>query len=405
MEIMDVLKYEGDNGTCIWKHPSEDFNTMTQLVVHQSQEAVFFRNGEALDLFGPGRYTLQTQNIPVLGKLLNLPFSGESPFHCEVYFINKTEQMAVKWGTDSKLQFLEPTYRFPIEIGACGEMNLRAADSRRLLVKLVGTEPVLDQKTLAGYFRAFLMTRVKAYLAQTIREKNISIFEIDEHLDALSEELHSRLAPDFEEYGVALERFFVTTVLKPDGDAAYEKFKSLHFRQYADVAEAQLRRQVGIIEQETEAQRTVIEAEGIARKRSLEGYTYQQERGFDVAEKAAGNEGVGSFSSAGIGLGMMAGVGSSVGSAVGGMFHDATAAAQTGPVSQPGEASSPPQENGAAPRVPRFCENCGKPLAEDAAFCEACGAPAPREKACGNCGYVFERPGKFCPKCGTKREE
>lgn len=117
-----------------------------------------------------------------------------------------------------------------------------------------------------------------------------------------------RLAPDFLDYGVSLERFFVTTVARPENDPQYVKFKELHFRQYADIAEAKLRQQVGVIDQQTEAQRRVIDAQSMAQKRSIEGCSYQQERGFDVAERLAGNEGVGSFTSAGMGLGMMAGV-------------------------------------------------------------------------------------------------
>ena len=96
-KITDIIKYEGDNSTFIWKHPCEDFNSLTQLIVHETQEAIFFMNGQALDSFGPGRYTLETQNIPLIGKALNLATGGKSPFHCEVYFINKTEQMSIKW--------------------------------------------------------------------------------------------------------------------------------------------------------------------------------------------------------------------------------------------------------------------------------------------------------------------
>lgn len=132
MAIANILKYEGDNSTFIWKHPCEDFNSLTQLIVHESQEAVFMMNGQALDLFGAGRYTLEIQNIPLIGKALNRLTGDKSPFHCEVYFINKTEKMSIKWGTDSKVQFMEPTYGFPISIGANGQMTLRASDSRKL---------------------------------------------------------------------------------------------------------------------------------------------------------------------------------------------------------------------------------------------------------------------------------
>ena len=145
-KIADIIKYEGDNSTFIWKHPCEDFYTTTQLIVHESQEAIFFLNGQALDLFGPGRHTLETQNIPIIGKFLSRTTGGETPFHCEVYFINKTEQMAIKWGTDSKVQYIEPTYGFPIALGASGEMSLRAEDSRKLLIKLIGAENYLGRE-------------------------------------------------------------------------------------------------------------------------------------------------------------------------------------------------------------------------------------------------------------------
>lgn len=388
MAITEIIKYEGDNSTFVWKYPTEDFNTNSQLIVHETQEAVFFLNGQPLDLFGSGRYTLETQNIPLLRRAINLPTGGQSAFHCEVYFVNKTEQMAIRWGTDSKVQYIEPTYGFPLSIGASGEMSLRAADSIKLLTRLVGTERDLSRDTLTSYFRAFLMTKVKTYIAQTIREQKINIFEIDERLLAFSNALKEKLTPDFADYGVALERFFVTTIVKPDGEARYEKFKELHFRRYADIAEAKIRQQVGVIDQETEKQKTVIEAQGIAQKRSIEGYTYQQERSFDVAEKAAQNEGAGNFSSAGIGLGMMAGVGGAVGGVVGGAVDEALGAARAP----------------AAPS-PAFCDNCGTPLSPGAAFCDNCGAAVTSRPRCPQCGFVFQRPGNFCPKCGAKRED
>lgn len=328
-DIASIIKYEGDNSTFIWKHPLEDFNALTQLIVHESQEAVFFMNGQALDLFGPGRYTLETENIPQIGRLLNRTTGDQTPFHCEVYFINKTEQMAIKWGTDSKVQFMEPTYNFPISIGASGEMAVKAADSRKLLVKLVGTEKFFTQATMTQYFRAILNTKVKTYLAQIIKEQKINIFEIDEHLAEMSDTLKKMLAPDYADYGLSLERFYVTTIVKPDGDTAYEKFKSLHFRQYADIAEAKLQQQVGVIEAETAAQKTVIASQAIAKKREQEGYTYQQEQGFEVAKRVAENEAVGQFTNMGVGLGTMAGVGGAVGGMVGSAVNGAIGSTQS----------------------------------------------------------------------------
>lgn len=324
-KIADVIKYEGDNTTFVWKHPREDFNTTSQLVVHESQEAIFFANGQALDLFEAGRYTLKTQNIPLIRNVINIPTGGKTPFHCEVYFINKTHQMAIKWGTDSQVQYMEPTYKFPLQIGLSGEMVLSVDDSRKLITYIVGTGKVLTQNNLVQKFRAVLMSKIKPYIGKTMQEVDFTIFETDSHMDEISTSLHYLLKRDFIEYGLTLEHFYVTNIAKPDGEEAYEKFKNLHIRQYSDVAEAQLQQQVTVIEEETEKKRKIIEAEGIAEKRKIEGYTYAQERGFDVAEKVADNEGVGNFSSLGIGLGMMGGVAGTVGGMTGEAIKNAEA--------------------------------------------------------------------------------
>ena len=382
-KITDIIKYEGDTSTLVWKHPCEDFNSLTQLIVHENQEAIFFANGQALDSFGAGRYTLESQNIPMIGKALKLATSGKSAFHCEVYFVNKTEQMAIRWGTDSRVQYVEPTYGFPISIGASGEMSLSADNARRLLIKLVGTESLLTKESLVRFFRGFLMTRVKTYIAQVMKSSAINIFEIDEALSDFSDAIKELLSADFAEYGIKLEQFFVTNIVKPDGERQYEKFKELHFRQYADVAEARLRREVEVINAEAEAQKIIIDSQAQATKRAQEGYTYAEERGFDVAEKAAANEGVGQMTNLGVGLGTMVGVGGALGGVIGDAVGNAI--------------NTPSGENS-------FCDNCGARLLPNAAFCDGCGTPLAKVSgSCSNCGYRFEREGKFCPKCGTKR--
>ncbi|MDV4150283.1 SPFH domain-containing protein [Clostridium sp. AL.422] len=395
MEITSIIKYEGDNSTFVWKHPKEDFNTSSQLIVHESQEAVFFLNGQPLDLFGSGCYTLETGNIPILQKIKNIPTDGISPFHCEVYFINKVEQMSIQWGTDSKIQYMEPTYGFPLDIGANGEMSLRVQDSKKLLINIVGTERYLSQSKLVNYFRAFLMTKIKTYIAQVMKNSAISIFEMDEHLIEFSDELKKRLEVDFSDYGISLERFFVASIAKPDGNQQYEKFKELHFRQYADITEAKLQQRTAVIHAETESQKTVIASKAMATKRIQEGYTYQQERGFDVAQDVAKNEAVGQFTNMGIGLGTMVGVGGAVGGVVGGAINGAFSGINQTPYEQTAPLRNSNQT---------FCDNCGAVLVPGIAFCEECGTPVMTKPSCTKCGYVYERPGKFCPKCGTKRE-
>lgn len=387
MKMIDIIKYEGDNSTFIWKHPCEDFNTLSQLIVHESQEAVLLLNGQVFDIFGPGRHTLETQNIPLLRNIINIPTDGKTPFHCEIYFVNKADQMAIRWGTTSKIQYVDPTYHFPLSIGASGEMALSVDDSYTLLTKLVGTERILDRQQLTEYFRSILMTKLKTYIAQTMRMRAINIFEIDEQLEAFSEDMKNRLIPDFLDYGVYLKRFYITTIVKPDGDSQYEKFKELHFRQYADIAEAKIKQQTDVIEAETEAKKVIIDSQAQATKRIQEGYTYQQERGFDVAQNAASNEGAGQFANVGIGLGMMAGVGGTVGKTVSKAVKDVF-----------------PEEE-AQSMQNRFCNECGAELTPGALFCDECGAPQNAGDTCIKCGFRFIKAGKFCPRCGTRREK
>jgi len=391
MSMVSVIKYEGDNSTFVWKHPCQDFNTGSSLIVHESQEAVFMVNGEVMDVFGSGRHILETQNLPLIRDIMKLSTGGRSAFHAELYFINLTEQMAIKWGTDSKINYLDPVYNFPLEIGACGEMSLAVANGNKLLLKVVGTEHILSQAQITKYFRAFLLNRVKTILAKEIKDKSISIFEIDMCLDKLSEAIKEKLSDDFFDYGVDLKSFFITTVLKPDEDVNYLKFKDIYFRKTNDVMEAELQQKIALIDEETRAKKTAIQAQAIAQKREIEGYTYQQERGFEVAKEVAKNEAIGQMSNVGVGLGMISGIGGEIGKTVGSVAGDAIkGVTQNGMIQK---------------STKRYCVNCGTEMLEGAIFCTKCGQKLKNGDSCSNCGYVFGDKANFCPMCGTRRDK
>lgn len=324
MKIVDIIKYEGDNTTFIWKHPAEDFNTMTQLIVHESQEALLFLNGQALDLYGPGRHTLNTQNIPLLRRIVNIPTGGESPFHCEVYFINKTEQMAVNWGMGN-VNYMDPVHNdYPFVIGASGEMSLKICDSRKIILKLVGTTASLDQETIKKYFKGPITMHIKTMLPNILRENMISIFDVENDLSGLSDILKKRISAEMADYGVSLEKFWISTILKPENDPTYK----LLARQRAE--------RVTLVNQgEIDAQRAAYEAKagvirhgGEVKKKKMDidtqryeqeqlGFTYQQRRGFDVMEEVAQNEGTGSdLRNAAMGLGIGFGAGGAFGQAM-----------------------------------------------------------------------------------------
>ena len=275
--LASIIKYEGDNETLVWKHPIEDFNYGSQLIVHESQEAVFFRDGQALDLFGAGRYTLETQQLPLLEKVYKLPTDTEGTFHSEVYFINTATQMGAKWGTDSKVRLFDPASGLHVELGASGEFSIRVTDSRKLLVKLVGTTGSLTQEQLLGtantkgFFRAMVMTQVKSYLAQAIKESGINVLEIDAELLRLSEALKERINTSLADYGLTMPEFYVSRVVTPDDDPNFRKMKEQYAEQYLLVRQEKIRQAEATaaaerkeVEAQTEARMKIIGAQGDA---------------------------------------------------------------------------------------------------------------------------------------------
>lgn len=233
--LASIIKYEGDNNTFIWKHPIEDFNYGSQLIVHESQEAIFFRDGQALDLFGPGRYTLETQQLPLLEKIYKLPTDTEGTFHSEIYFINKTVQMSLKWGTPEKVRIIDSLTGTPLLIGASGEMNVKVLNSRKLLLKLVGTMKGISweetpefSKSLQTAFRPLITNAVKTNLSAVIKNKAIDILEIDEKLDVISNSLKDKICLGFEEYGLTIPQFYVTNIVLPEDDPNFKRIKELH---------------------------------------------------------------------------------------------------------------------------------------------------------------------------------
>lgn len=234
--LLSIIKYEGDNSTFIWKHPIEDFSYGSQLIVHESQEAFFYRDGKALDTFGPGRHTLETQNLLILRSIYSLPTNSDSVFHSEIYFVNKTVQMALKWGTSDKVRLIDPLTGTPLEIGASGEMNLKVADSRKLLLKLVGTSRGIAwssdgnefTKSLQRSFRPMISNAVKTNLPAVIRKNDIDLLEIDEKLGLISDDLKSKIIPGFEEYGLTVPEFYVTSIILPEDDPNFRRIRDLH---------------------------------------------------------------------------------------------------------------------------------------------------------------------------------
>lgn len=422
MAIAKIIKYEGDNNTFVWKHPEEDFNSMTQLIVHESQEAVFMMNGIVLDTFTAGKYNLDTESIPLLGKLVDKAVYGDDSFHAEVYFVNQTVQMALKWGTDSKIRFIEPNTGIPLDLGASGRLNLRVKDSKKLLLKLVGTmngiswdkDSVSFTKSLQESFRPLINTVVKTNLAQTIKNEKLNIIEIDEHLIELAKPLGEKISEGFEEYGLTVPEFYITDIVLPEEDKNYQRIKNLMSSSYLGVKEAELEatltaaRRAAVLEAEQtetskkkmELEREILEAQAAATKTKLEGFAEAEvmqaqgitKKDYVQAEvQKAFAEGFGQ-------AGANGGEGSSVVSDM--MQLGVGMAAMSNMMPQMKEMMGGLNNNAVA------CPKCGAQLPFNSKFCNNCGASLVQVQnptiQCPNCGKPIPTGSKFCPECGGK---
>lgn len=285
MPVIERVKWDGSPNLLAWKFPSDELATWTQLIVNESQEAFVVHGGVYDGPFGAGRHTLSTENIPLLRKAIKLPFGGRTPFTAEVWFVNKVTNLDIRWGTPDPIQLEDPKFHVMVPVRAFGQYGLRIADSKRFLLKLVGTLKGFDTEILSEYFRGVLITRLKTEIAKAIVTSGVSILEVNTRLETLSEELKQALAPQLAEYGVGLSQFNIHSINVPDDDPAVQALKAALAK----------RATMGII-----------------------GFNYQQERSFDVMEAAASNEGnSGNVMGAGIGFGIGAGVGVPIGQAFG----------------------------------------------------------------------------------------
>ncbi len=427
---ISTIKYEGDNSTFIWKHPIEDFNFGSQLIVHENQLAIFLLGGEALDTFGPGRHTLQTENIPHLNKVYNNVTNNVNPFHAEVYFVNLSEQMDLKWGTPDRINIREAESDMYISIGASGSMGLSVDrdNARKLLTKFVGTTAGIDwggektgfAKSIKSSFRGILVREIKSSLASVIKQNNFSIFEIDMRLNELSEALSNQIKPIFAEYGLIVKNFSVESIALPEDDPEFVKWKkdynirATRIREEkarADIAEAEQRRRM--IEAETAAKERVMAATGDAEITRLQGFAeadvmrakgYTEKDLIDAEVQKAYAAGMGQFG-ANAGSGGGGGATSEMMNMMMGMkMFESMSNKMDGAFSAFGGGNkAPAREPAAAPEQAGWTCSCGNANIQGK-FCPECGSPKPAPAELWNCECgARDIKGKFCPECGKPK--
>lgn len=357
MAIIEVVKYNGTPDVFAWKYPNEELGTWTQLIVNESQEAILFKGGKALDVFQSGRHILETQNIPLLNKLTNLPYGGRSPFTAEVWYVNKVHSLDIKWGTASPIQLQDPKYAIFVPVRAFGQFGIKIEEAKKFVAKLVGTLPTFDKASMINYFRGLYLTKVKDSISSYLVHKQISIMEINAYLDELSEYLKEKMQPMLMDYGIELLNFYVNDISVPEDDPAVRQLKS-----------------------------------ALAKKAEMNiiGYNYQQERSFDTLEGAAKNNGTaGNMMGAGMGLGMGAAVGAGPGGQFGALGNNITTRAE--------DVKNCPNCNSLVQKSKRFCPDCGHDTTNS--------AESEKERdivICSKCKNHYKNTVKFCPECGDK---
>ena len=416
-QIREEIRFGGNNEDLVWKSPIRDFNSGSVVIVNESQGAVFYMNGEASDELGAGLHVLETCETPFIKRIIQKIQGTKTPFQAELYYVNKVEIPQIRWGV-GEITYQEDGFVFPI--GARGLYNLRVENARKLIEKINGTEWGFNRDELEDRFLELVTSAVDNALINAIYDQAGSIINAPRYRTQIMNAVRPEVEQIFAEYGLKITQFIIERIHVDEENENYRQLLDLQKLQggggKARILEAQLK-----------AQEKGIAGQGEAAFRAAQGYTYQQERQFDVLGTAAANDNsmaggmAGGFMQMGVGLGAMGAVGGMVKESMNGMTDNFSGMMNTSPQAAPQQ-----------PAETAKCKNCGSPLAQGAKFCLECGTKVevaqtvtcphcgatvqggkfclecggsliPAEKICANCGNKFEG-GKFCPECGTKCE-
>lgn len=259
MKIVDVVTYEQQEGIVVHKFLSDNLRWGAQLVVHPSQTAIFVKGGVIADVFTSGTYTIKSENIPILDKLINVPYDGKSPFKADVWFVNQTSILDCKWGTANNIHIEDPKYKIIVPIRAYGQYGFTITNPRTFLESFVGGQTSFSTEKLKEYFKGIIISKLTSIISNKLLQDDISVVNISCYVDELSSYSEEVLKEYFLKYGVTLSDFTIMSISVKDDDESFKRLK---------------------------------EAKDIAAKISVVGtQNYKMERTFDVLDKAASNGG------------------------------------------------------------------------------------------------------------------
>lgn len=409
-EELSRIEWGGSDKDLIWKSPIRNFSSGSSVIVHESQGAVFYVNGQCSEVFDADLHIVETSNVPFVKKIIEHITHNKTPFTAELYYFSKRELPQIKWGVPS-IMYSEKNCSFPIK--ANGSYRVRVADGRKLIAKIAGQNASYDIESLQERFCDDIRVIVKDKIVHVLNDNNISIIHSSGKLLDIANIIEPFIAETFAEYGIELTKFFLNEIIFDDNDSSFLRLKSLlenqgmqqeeilleqAFKiQHANIdAEAEQIAKMREIDTEVYRQRQLAMAQGFGRQ--VQGYTYQDERRFDVLQDSANNTG----NSSGIANSIMnVGMGISAASAMTGMMRDT--------MSSMGADTASMQHN-VSPALAsgiKVCTNCGQTILQGSRFCNTCGTPVAISNTivCPNCGHELAQDAKFCNMCGTPVEQ
>ncbi len=348
IEVIEWLDNTGD--TMVYRFPVEgqEIKNGAQLIVRESQAAVFVTEGQVADVFTPGKYTIDGGNTPILTKLGAWKFGFDSPFKSEVYFVNTKQFTDMKWGTSNPIMLRDADFGI-VQLRAFGAYSLRIIDPSEFIKQIAGTNAQFNTEDIDVQLKRAVVTE----FTDALGELKIPALDLAAQYKEMGERLRTAINEEFKDWGLEVTKFFIENISVPE-----------------EV-------------QDAINKRASMGALGDAQR-------YMQFQAADALRDAAQNEGGG----AGLGAGL--GAGFAVGGQMANVFGQQAA----------GGGQAPQQGAGGATAATIPCPSCGKPNQPAAKFCADCGAKMEvAQVPCIKCGAELREGAKFCSECGSSQEK
>jgi len=366
MAIIDVVSWAPQSGETVfaYKFPHSNLSTYTQLIVQESQEAVLFSKGQIMGKFGPGKHTLDTENLPILRTLYGLPFGGKNPFTAEIWFVNKIQTFDINWEID-RMDIHDADYNTGIPLISKGVYGLKVLDAEKFLIKIVGSHNRFDEVDLTEQFFGEFSTKTKSTILKFMMSNNIGLKKISAFLDSISEDLKQKMVVFWHDLGLDLMKFYITSIE---------------------------------VDSSNEVGRRVLDAISRQSAQSIGGYTWQQEKAFDVANNAIDGLSTGDNGILGaiLASGMIGGNGGMGGSqAMNPQYNQPNFSGNNNQIQNTGNNQG--QASSQSYRMV-YCDKCSTKFSSTSSFCPSCGDSY---DACPKCGTDNDKKAKVCVSCGT----